>query len=181
MASVNKVDQANEQALQESQQLLQLWLQTKGFLAKAFTETPVSAEEERAFLETKSAVSQYTRIVSQKLPPSVKIGGERMQDLLRQAISISHLRGLPKNDKLTLIANWHAAFVNLARAVGCLQFVVQGYIPSQKEVKTGTSLKDLRGGGSSKKAKSSGNAKKWIFRLILLAAAVGAFLYVKNR
>ena len=65
--------------------------------------------------------------------------------------------------------------------MGCLQFVVQGYVPSMKEVKTGTSLKDLRGGGSSKKAKSSGNAKKWIFRLILLAAAVGAFLSVKNR
>jgi hypothetical protein len=178
MAAGSKLEQANETALQESQQLLQLWLQTKGFLARAFTETPVSPEEERAFLETKSAVSQYTRTVSQKLPSDVKIGGEKMQELLRQAISISHLRGLPKADKQTLIANWHAAFINLARAVGCLQFIVQGYIPTQKETRAGTGIKDLKG---KKKKKSAGGAKKWIVRIIILAAIAAAYYYYQNR
>lgn len=177
MASVNKVDAANETALQESQQLLQLWLRVKGFLAKAFVDTPVSPEEERSFLETKSAVSQYTRMVSQKLPPDVKIGGERMQDLLRQAISISHLRGLPKADKQALIANWHAAFISLSRAVGCLQFILQGYVPSQKQTKSGTNIKDLKG----KKKKKEVNVGKWVVRLILLAALIGVVMFVQSR
>jgi len=174
----NKVDVANETALRESQQLLQLWLQTKGYLAKAFIDSPVTPEEEKGFLETKSAVSQYTRTVSQKLPPDVKIGGEKMQDLLRQAISISHLRGLPKADKQNLIANWHAAFIQLARAVGCLQFVVQGYLPTAKATKSGTGIKDLKGGS---KKKQGGGAKKWIVRLIILAAIGAAVYYFPNR
>lgn len=179
MAS-SKVEMANEQALQESQQLLQLWLQTKGFLARAFTETPVSQEEERAFLETKSAVSQYTRTVSQKLPSDVKIGGEKMQDLLRQAISISHLRGLPKADKQTIISNWHAAFISLARAVGCLQLISQGYVPTVKEAKSGTGIRDLKGGGATKK-KAAGSGKKWVMRIIILGAIAAAVYYFKNK
>lgn len=168
----SKADAANETALQESQQLLNLWLQTKGFLAKAFTDTPVSQEEEKSFLQTKSSVSQYTRLVSQKLPSDVKIGGERMQELLRQAISIGHLRGLPKADKQTLITNWHASFVALARAVGCLQLINQGYRPTEKTAKTGTSLKDLRGGGSKKKSRNWGGTIKMLVALVAIAVAI---------
>ncbi len=174
----SKMDVANEAALRESQQLLNLWLQTKGFLAKAFTESPVAHEEEKAFLETKSAVSQYTRTVSQKLPPDVKIGGEKMQELLRQAISIAHLRGLPKADKQTLIANWHAAFVQLARAVGCLQFITEGFQPTAKTIKSGTGIRDLKGG---KKKKEGAGAGKIIMRLIILAAIAAAAWYFMNR
>ena len=173
----NKLDAANELALQESQQLLQLWLQTKGFLAKAFTEVQVTQEEERGFLQTKSAVSQLTRTVSQKLPPDVKIGGEKMQELLRQAISISHLRGLPKADKQLIISNWHGAFIALARAVGCLQFINQGYVPPVKEARS-TGLKDLRG---NKKKKATGGGKKLIFRIIILAAIAAAVWYWKYK
>ncbi len=173
----SKVELANAAALQESQQLLNLWLQTKGFLAKAFTDTPVSPEEEKAFLETKSAVSQYTRLVSQKLPAEVKIGGERMQELLRQAISIGHLRGLPKADKQTLISNWHASFVNLARAVGCLQLISEGYKPTEKNIKTGTGMKDLKGGKKKQSRDWGGKIKM----LIALAAIAGAIWYLMNR
>lgn len=173
----SKTDIANEAALKESQQLLNLWLQTKGFLAKAFNDTPVTPEEERTFLETKSAVSQYTRLVSQKLPPDVKIGGEKMQDLLRQAISIGHLRGLPKADKLTLVSNWHAAFLQLARATGCLQFITEGYIPSGKTTKSGTSLSDLKGKKAAKKSDWGGRIKI----IIALAAIAGAIYYLMNR
>jgi hypothetical protein len=173
----SKTELANAAALQESQQLLNLWLQTKGFLAKAFTDTPVAPEEEKAFLETKSAVSQYTRLVSQKLPSDVKIGGERMQELLRQAISIGHLRGLPKSDKQTLVANWHASFVSLARAVGCLQLINEGYKPTEKAAKTGTGLKDLRGGPKKKSREWGGTVKL----ILALAAIAGAIWYLMNQ
>lgn len=172
-----KVELANEQALQESQQLLNMWLQTKGYIAKAFTDTPVPQEEEKAFLQVKSSVSQYTRHVSQKLPPDVKIGGERMQELLRQAISIGHLRALPKADKQALVSNWHAAFINLARAVGCLQFMSEGYLPTAKSTKSGTTLKDLKGGNKKKSRDWGGTIKI----LIALAAIAAAIWYIMNQ
>lgn len=170
----SKTDLANEAALQESQKLLNLWLQTKNYLAKAFTDTPVEPAEEKAFLETKSAVQQYTRMVSQKLPPEVKIGGERMQELMRQAISIHHLRALPKADKQVLVANWHDAFINLARAVGCLQFIVEGYQPRPKAAKPG-----MR--GSTVKKKSSTDWAGRIKIIILLAVIAGVIYWLMNR
>lgn len=173
----SKVDMANESALQEGQQLLSLWLKVKGFIAKSFSDAQLVPEEEKAFLEAKSAVSQYTRIVSQKLPPGVKIGGESMQDMMRQAISMGHLRGLPKADKQVLLANWHASFITLARAVGCLQFVVEGYVPSNKEVKTGTGVKDLKG----KKTKESKGWGKLIGRLLFWAVVAAAVWWYLNR
>ena len=173
----SKTEQANEEALRESQQLLNLWLQTKNYLAKAFTDTPVGPAEEKAFLEIKSSVSQYTRLVSQKLPPDVKIGGERMQELMRQAISISHLRGLPKADKQVLVANWHAAFINLARAVGCLQFISEGYQVTPKGQKGAAGVKP---GATAKKKPSAdwGGRIKIIVALAIVAAAV---YYLMNR
>lgn len=176
----SKAESGSEEALQQSQQLLNMWLQTKGFLAKAFTDTPVTPEEEKAFLQTKSGVSQLTRTVSQKLPSDVKIGGERMQELMRQAISIGHLRGLPKADKQTIIANWHAAFVDLARAVGCLQFVSEGYIPTPKAAKVAGSGRVL-GGGAVIKKKKEGNAKGYIKMILALGAISGAVYYLMNR
>lgn len=173
----SKTDLANETALQESQQLLNLWLQTKGFLAKAFTDTPVGPAEEKAFLETKSAVSQHTRLVSQKLPPDVKIGGERMQELMRQAISISHLRSLPKADKQVLVANWHAAFINLARAVGCLQFIVEGYQPQPKSAKSAPGVKS----GTVVKKKASADWGGRIKIVIILLVIAGVVYYLMNR
>jgi hypothetical protein len=173
----SKTDLANEAALQESQQLLNLWLQIKNYLAKAFTDTPVEPQEERSFLEAKSAVSQYTRTVSQKLPPEVQIGGERMQDLMRQAISISHLRSLPKADKQVLISNWHAAFISLARAVGCLQFIVEGYQPQPKAAKARPGMR----GGQVAKKKASANWGGRIKLVIILALIAGAVYYLMNR
>lgn len=175
-----KAGLASDEALEQSRQLLNMWLQTKGFLAKAFTDTPVTPEEEKAFLQTKSGVSQLTRTVSQKLPSDVKIGGERMQELMRQAISIGHLRGMPKADKQTIIANWHAAFVDLARAVGCLQFVSEGYIPPPKAARTAGSGKVL-GGGTVVKKKKESNAKGWIKMIIALGVIAGAVYYLMNR
>ncbi len=176
----SKLDLGKEEALQQSQQLLNMWLQTKGFLAKAFTDTAVTPEEEKAFLQTKSGVSQLTRTVSQKLPPDVKIGGERMQELMRQAISIGHLRSMPKSDKQAIIANWHAAFVDLARAVGCLQFISEGFIPTPKAARAARSGRVLDGGTVVTK-KKQGNAKGWIKIILALGAIAGAVYYLMNR
>src|SRR5687767_1477136 len=96
----------NEAALTEAQNLMQLWLRTKAYFAKANNEEPITREDEQVFLETKSEISKFQRTLTPKLPQDVSFGADRMQDLLRQSISIGHLRNLPKADRAMLMANW---------------------------------------------------------------------------
>jgi len=171
-----------EVALGDAQTLLQLWLKTRGFLNKATTEEPVTRDDEQQFLETKSEVSKYQRTVATKLPPDVSFGADRMQEILRQSISIGHLRALPKNDKNNLIVNWHYVFINLSRALGCLQFLAEGYVPPPRVRTGGTGIKDMKGAArsESEKPKPKGALKKPSTYIIL--AIIGAAVYfVMNR
>lgn len=164
-----------EVALAEAQNLVNLWLKTRTFFAKANTEDPITREEEQAFLESKSEISRFQRILAPKLPPDASFGGERMIDLLRASISIGHLRGLPKPDRLVLMANWHAVFVYLSRTIGALQFMVEGYVPPPRAHKAAggniSELKAAAGQGAKKKEKKSPINAKVIVVIILLAVA----------
>jgi hypothetical protein len=181
MATTPKPPTQAEAALAEAQALLQLWLKAKGFLAKATTEDPITREEEQVFLETKSAISKYQRTMINKVPPDISFGADKMQDILRQSISINHLRGLPKADKQTLAANWHHAFIHLNRAMGCLQFLAEGFVPPPRVKQQGSGIKDMKGAAASKEApKKKGVLARpgtWIF----LALAGGAVWYVMNQ
>lgn len=166
-----------EQALTEAQALLQHWIKTKSYLAKALSDEPITREEEMAFLTTKTEIGKYQKSVSMKLPPGVTLGPDKLQEILRQAISISHLRSLPKNDRNLLITNWHYVFVHISQAFGCLQFVAQGWTPRPRVMKQGTALSDLKGAaahsGDVKKSKKKGVMKQawvWILFVILVAA-----------
>ncbi|MGI8908748.1 MAG: hypothetical protein ACR2IE_19930 [Candidatus Sumerlaeaceae bacterium] len=150
---------------------MQLWLRAKGFLAKATTEEPITRDEEQVFLETKSEISKVQRSIAQKLPADVSFGADRMQEILRQSISISHLRNLPKADKQSLASNWHYVFINLSRAMGALQFLAEGYTPPPRQQKQGSGIKDLKGAASGKpEPKKKGALKKpstWIVLMII--------------
>lgn len=182
MAS-NKPPTPQEMALNEAQSLMQLWLKTKTFFGKANTEDPISREEEQAFLESKSEISKYIRTLAPKLPADVQFGGEKIQDLLRQSISIGHLRSLPRADRQTLMSTWHQIFIQISRSAGALQFIAEGYMPPPKQQKggqgAGGNISDLKKAASNKKGadKSSFFKSKglWVV-LILIAAAVVYFM-----
>jgi hypothetical protein len=165
----------HEAALADAQTLLQLWLRAKAFLAKATTEEPITREEEQTFLETKSDISKMQRSIAQKLPPDVSFGADRMQEILRQSISISHLRNLPKTDKQSLASNWHYVFINLSRAMGALQLLAEGYTPPPRAAKAGTGIKDLKGAASQEAPKKKGMLKKPSTYVIL--AIIGGVVY----
>lgn len=171
----------SEVALKEAQALLQLWLRSRGFINKAVSEEPITRDEEQSFLETKSEISKYQRTIATKLPPDVSFGAERMQEILRQSISINHLRALPKNDRQMLISNWHFVFINLSRAMGCLQFLAEGYVPPPRAAKAGTGIKDMKGAAG---AQSSKPKKKSAFQkpstYIIVAIIGGAVYYLMN-
>lgn len=169
-----------ENALKDGQALLQLWLRSRAFINKANTEEPITREEEQSFLETKSDISKHQRTMVTKLPPDVSFGAERMQELLRQSISIGHLRALPKSDKQMLVTNWHFVFINLSRAMGALQFMAEGYIPPPKVRKAGTGIKDMKGAASSEAKPKKKGALQKPSTYITLAVLGGIAYYVMN-
>jgi hypothetical protein len=171
-----------ELALGEAQNLLQLWLRAKGFLAKATSEEPITRDDEQQFLETKSEISKAQRVMAQKIPADVSFGAERMQEILRQSISINHLRNLPKTDKNMLAANWHFVFINLSRAMGALQFLAEGYVAPERKKGPGTGIKDMKGAASSeasKPKKKSFFASPLFWIIVLAAAGAGYYFFVK--
>lgn len=176
--AANRPPTAQEVALSEAQALMQLWLKTKTFFAKANTEDPISREEEQVFLENKSDITKYVRVLSPKLPAEVQIGGEKIQDLMRQSISITHLRSLPRADKQALMSTWHQIFVSLSRSTGALQFIAEGYSPPErhKGAKSGgANISDLKKAASKKGPEKPSMLKSkglWIAIILIVAAVV---------
>ena len=153
-----------------------LWLRTRQFFAKANAEEPITREDEQQFLEMKSEITKYQRTVTPKMPANVSFGGDRMTELLRQSISISHLRGLPKPDRMALLSTWHTVFILLTRAVGALKFIAEGYTPSQSGSKGagGSNISDLKKAA----AKKSGEKPAWMtpkFCIILVLVGGGVY------
>lgn len=152
---------------------MQLWLRTKAYFVKANTDDPVSPEEERAFLDIKSEIQRLQRILRGKLIANITFGAEKMQDLLKQSISIKHLRELPRADRQGLLNAWHFVFIHLGRATGALQFIAEGYVPPQR-AKTGSggNISDLKKGAAKTAPKEKPPIVKIIVVLVLLIVAV---------
>ena len=109
---------------------------------------------------------------------------DKIQEILRQSISINHLRGLPKADRASLLISWHAVFVYMSQALGVLQFINEGYDPPPRQRKAGTGLKDLKGaaaGDSGKKKPKKGFWGSPLGIIIILGIIGGIIFFLKNR
>jgi len=94
-------DAAN--TLQDIKSLHALWMRMRIFLDMSFTDEPLSADTEQNFLQVKSQLSKYLRVMAEKVDKTqFRYDPEKITNLLRQAISVTHLRGLPIPDRKTL-------------------------------------------------------------------------------
>jgi hypothetical protein len=122
-------------------------------------------------------------LLGPKLPKEVGYGADKMQEILRQSISISHLRGLPKTDKATLMGTWHLVFINLSRAVGALQFLAEGYVPGERAKVAGSNVSDLKKGSGATKAEEKKSLLKsgkfWVV-VIIIAIVVAVMMSSKS-
>ncbi len=113
-----------EDRIKEIQEMHKIWLQIRNLLVKANTHQPITAEDEKRFLEFKSEASKIQRILHNKIGERVSFGSEKIIDLLRRAVSLNQARQLPENDRREILANWHAIYILITRTLGEYQYYV---------------------------------------------------------
>jgi len=162
-----------EELLKEARELLKHWMRFRDYLLMGFQDTPITPEQEQAFLELKSRTARSQRVVAQKMPENLKFGEDKITDLLRQAISIAHIRGLPVADKRGLIGAWHVASVMLHRAVGALEYINETREEMREKKHRIGGVRAIKSEAAAVKKKSK--VPMVIGALVVIAAAVGLY------
>jgi hypothetical protein len=119
------VDELSEQ----NKKLLELWMKIKLVFLKAFAEGEITREQEGQYLQLKSEISRIYRVVSEKLPVGLKYDGDKMMDMLKNAMTMEHLQQLPAGERQTLNRLWHQIYIKLTRTLGALDVMKSGYYP----------------------------------------------------
>lgn len=170
-----------EDILGDSQHLLENWLKFKKYLMKSFTQEPLSEDEEGDFLEVKSIISRYQRMVGEKVKDTFYYGPEKIQTLTRQCISVGHLRSLPLPDRRNLLVEWHSVYVIITRLAGAFNFMKEGYIPKAK-AKAGTSIASVKAGASgADKDKKGMNFGAFMKYAVFAAIFIGAIVFLLKK
>lgn len=169
-----KAPEERELLLQEARTLLGLWLRIREYILMAFQNDQIAREQEQAFLELKSETARGQRVVAGKMPEDLKFGSDKITDLLRQAISVAHLRGLPMADKRVLVGAWHYASVMLHRAVGALEYINETQQVLRREKVGPRGIRTIKSEAAARMKKS-----KWpmIMGAVLVLAVVAAMYY----
>ena len=112
-----------EEAKPLADALLKYWLGVRDFLRLAMSAKPISREQDQNFLTTKSAMSKVFSQLRNRIPEQVLGNSEQMQTVMKQALSVTHIRNLPTPDKRQLYRIWHSYYMELCRTAGALKFM----------------------------------------------------------
>lgn len=112
-----------------SKKLLEMWMRTKLVFLKAFGDEEMTREHENTYLQLKSEVSRLFRAISEKLPPGLKFDGDKMMEMLKNAMTMDHLHQLPASERQVIYRMWHQIYIKLTRTVGALEVMKSGYYP----------------------------------------------------
>lgn len=121
------VEELNEHV----KKLLEMWMRTKLVLLKAFGDEPLTADHEAAFLQLKSDISRIFRTMAAKLPSGLAFEGDKMTEMLKNAMTMEHLHTLPPSDRQKFYGSWHRVYIRLTRTLGALEMIRSGYYPHQ--------------------------------------------------
>ena len=122
------------------------------YFLRSFSQDPVSHEEEDDFLEVKSNIARYQRVIQKKIQDALHYGADMMQEILRQSISISHLRTLPISDRQKLYRSWHTVWIYLTRTLGAFKFFEEaGYVHLPKKGEQLVSVMGMKKAGAKRR------------------------------
>jgi len=166
---------AAQALLPDAQQLLRQWESLRTLALMGLDPNAhIGGEQERNFLDLKSAISTAGKPIQATLPKELSFNEGKISSILKNCVSLSHLRGIGDKDRETLLADWHEVWLQLTRSVGGIEMVSQGWKPLEK--KSGaTTIAGIKG---RKKAKGFG-AKQIVIGLAVIAGlAIGAMYFL---
>lgn len=147
-------------SLELAQDTLGRWLRFRQYYLMAINEEEISPQDETEFLETTSSIAANIRKMSQRIDEKqFPFRGKEVAALLKAAISISNFVGMNEADRKVFYTDWHKNRIYLARTVGGLKFLQEGYRPPQPKTKG--------------KKKANKKVKTIVFLIIAVAAAAG--------
>lgn len=115
---------------EEVKKLLEMWMKTKLVFAKAYGEAEVSREQENAYLQLKSEISRIYRAISDKLTAGLKFDGDKMMEMLKNAMTMEHLHNQPPSERQVTMRLWHQIYIKMTRTLGALDVIKSGYYPN---------------------------------------------------
>ncbi len=132
----------------ESKKLLELWMRTKLAFLKAFGGGEISKEQENDYLQLKSEISRMYRAMGERLPKGLHFDGDKMMEMLKNAMTMEHLKRQPPSERRTFYGTWHRVYIKLTRTLGALEVMGEGYYPHMHR-----KLLEVKGGAGKGKKK----------------------------
>lgn len=114
---------------ENAKRLLELWMNVKLAFNTAFSNKEISREHEAAYLNLKSDISRIYRVMSEKLPKGLLFDGEKMIEMLKNAMTMETLRNFPVAERQNCYKIWHNVYIRLTRTLGALDVMKAGYYP----------------------------------------------------
>ena len=133
----------------ETKKLLELWMRIKLVFLKAFGKEPITKEQENSYLQLKSEISRMYRTMAENLPKGLLFDGGKMQEMLKNAMTMEHLNRQPTSERQSFYGIWHLVYIKLTRTLGALGAMQMGYFPHMHR----TLLKSKTFSGKGKKKK----------------------------
>lgn len=121
----NRVDELYE-AVKE---IAELWIRVKKVYLRAFASSSVTREQEAAFLQIKSDISRAWRSLKPGLPRGLDFSGDKMVDMLRDAMNMEHLTQMAEPEREKSMKIWHGVFILMERSMGAMEVMKKGYYP----------------------------------------------------
>ncbi len=112
-----------------TRKLLELWMRIKLILQKSFSEGAPTSEQENTYLQIKSEISRIYRGIAEKIPRGLQIDGDKMMEMLKNAMTMEHLGNQPLTERQIYYSTWHRVYLKLTRTLGALEVMKSGYYP----------------------------------------------------
>jgi hypothetical protein len=153
-----------------SEEILGKWLRFRQFVLLGFSKQSIEPTDEADFLSTTSMLAQEVRKLGQRLDEKqFPFRSKEISALLKSSISIQHFRAMNDADRRAFTKDWHVSKVYLARTVGAMKFLQEGYRPPEPK----TAGKKGGGKAAAKKKKIIIGVVVAIIAVVVVAVAMG--------
>lgn len=114
------VDPELEEKIKKTKEFMELWIKFRELYSKALKKEAIAADEEMAFLETKSLIARKYQALMDRLQmePSME---DKTFDVVSQVLSLQGVSSISDVQMQEIENGWHRSFMFLNKLLGTLE------------------------------------------------------------